>query len=141
MDSLSNIEGYYQNFISNLPFWLPDGKIQVDINLLSQWDLLSANQTTQVDEKLTGYFHVFESLEKITLINDKFIIWITPENDNGVPKTFAFVALNTTQGPHLEAVFEISGVYNNSNLILQILDKFLKEVQENETLLQRYEAI
>lgn len=141
MDSLTKLEEYYQNYVNNLALWLPDGMIHVDIHLLNSWNLLSAEPNRNVDESLTRYFHVIESPDKITLVNDQFVVWITPENVNGVPTTFALVALNTAQGPHLEVVFEVSGVYNTSGIVLKVIDKFLKEIQENEDLLHRYEAV
>lgn len=141
MDNLSIIEDSYRKYIKNLSFWIPEGIINVDLDILHKFNLLNfQNHKLNEDDSLTRYFHVIESLEKITLVNEQFIVWIVPENIEGVPTTYALIALNHPSGPLLETVFATSGVYNTSWLVLRILEKFLQEIQENEELIKRYKA-
>lgn len=139
MDNLKKIEHSYQKYINNLNLWAPEGVIPVNLDLLQRLDLLSF-QNTQTEDTLTRYFNVVESPEKITLINDKFVIWIVPENIEGKPTTFTLIALNNPkEDPLLETVLAASGAYNTSLMILRVLEKYLKDIQENEDLLSRYE--
>lgn len=128
----SNIEDFYQKHIHNFSEWIPEGIIDVDLNLLRRLDLLNFNVSSKDNHQLTRYFHVQESPEKITLINEQFVIWIIPEKANHLSVTYTLIALNRPQCPHLEIAFSTWGVYNSSHLVLRILEKFLSEIQENE---------
>lgn len=130
MYNASLIENYFRKIIQDLPAYLPEGMIQVDIDLLQNFDLLSMDKIQ--DPALTRYFHVIDSLEKITLINNEFIIWIVPENKGHSLKTYVYIAINKNGTPHLELGFATSDIYNSSKLVLRILEKFLHEIQENE---------
>ena len=131
------IEEYFQKYISDLAHWLPEGQIQVDIDLLHRFNLLQYEK--KKDPSLTRYFHVMESLDKITLVNDQFIIWIVPNSRDQVSSTTVLIALNKGGIPHLELSFQTSAVYNTSKLVLRILEKFLFEIQENEDSLKTYQ--
>jgi hypothetical protein len=124
------IENYFRKMIQDVPSYLPEGLIHVDIDLLQNFDLFNLDK--KPDTALTRYFHVIDTLEKITLINDQFIIWIVPENKGRTLKTYVYIAINKNSTPHLELVFVTSDIYNSSKLVLRILEKFLYEIQENE---------
>lgn len=130
MYNASMIENYFRKIIRDLTSYLPEGMIQVDIDLLQNFDLLSLDK--KQDPALTRYFHVIDSLEKITLINDQFVIWIVPEKKGHSMKTYVYIAINKNSAPHLELGFVTSDIYNSSKLVLRILEKFLHEIQENE---------
>jgi len=135
MNKLSKLDQYFKKYTSELSRWLPDGVVQVDLALLAEFDLLDTFFEEKVTPALTRYFHVVESFEKITLINDQFVIWIVPEKAE-VPKTLILIALNFADHLDLEIGFMTSGVYNTSRLVLRILEKFLFEIQENEEMLK-----
>ena len=133
MNNIERLEGCYKKFIKDLPKWLPEGMIDVDITLLQTLNLLDFEEELgQGDEELTRYFHVIETEEKITLVNDQFAIWIVPENSDNVSKTFTFIALNSGKEPRLETAFCVTGVYNTSRLVLRVLEKMLQDIMENE---------
>jgi len=140
MKDLPLIEDFFNKCIKDLNQWVHDGVIEVDLELLHKMDLLEFHpgKSKKEDDSLTRYFHVIESIEKITLINDDFVIWIVPESGSGVSVTYTLVALNQPEGLRLELVFATSGVYNNSWLVLRILEKFLIEIQENEAIIASY---
>lgn len=142
MRDLSALEDHYNNYIRSLKDYLPDGIINVDIELLSAFGLLSFfNNKISNEDTLTRYFQVIETEEKITLINDQFIIWIVPENMNETSITYALIALNVNELPSLELAFSTAGVYNTSHLVLRILEKFLIEIQETQDYLKKIEKI
>jgi len=138
MDDISQLEECYKKYSKNLSYWLPEGLIDVNLELLLQFGLLNEEEDSYLhDPALTRYFHVVESNEKITLVNDQFIIWITPERIHEVSVTYVLIALNKGDHPELELGITTSGVYNTSRLVLRVLEKFLIEIQENEEYLSR----
>ncbi|TXI36437.1 MAG: hypothetical protein E6Q59_09410 [Nitrosomonas sp.] len=133
MNNIERLEVCYKKFVKDLAKCLPDGMIDIDITLLQEYKLLNFEEELgQGEDDLTRYFHVIETDEKITLVNDQFAIWIVPENSNDVSKTFTFIALNNGKEPKLETAFYVTGVYNTSRLVLRVLEKLLKEIMENE---------
>lgn len=140
MNNLPLIEEFFNKCIKDLNQCAHDGVIEVDLELLHKMDLLDFHpgKMKKEEDNLTRYFHVVESIEKITLINDDFVIWIVPESGSGVAVTYTLIALNQSEKLKLELVFATSGVYNNSWLVLRILEKFLIEIQENEALISFY---
>ncbi len=137
MYDIKLLEKYFNKYIENLSENLPEGTINVDIELLKKFDLLNYHDSEKNDQALTRYFHVIESNEKITLINDEFIIWIVPEKLHDLPFTYTLIALNHPDHPQLELCFITTGVYNTSRLVLRVLEKFLFEIQENEEFLKQ----
>jgi hypothetical protein len=132
MDDLNEIEEHFKKYSSNIHNAVPEGVIDVDLGVLQKLDLLNYHTPSSYDTSLTRYFHVIETKEKITLVNEQFIVWIVPEKIHGVSITYSLIALNLPSGPKLELVFSASGVYNNSMLVLRVLEKYLSEIQENE---------
>lgn len=129
MDNLTEIDQTFKKFMANLDEYLPEGLLQVDINLLKELELL--NFYKDKDLSFTRYFQVVETDEKITLINEQFIVWIVSEKIQDVSATYVFIALNKPE-PHLEIAFSVSGVYNTSRLVLRLLEKYLEEIDEVE---------
>ncbi|PJD96446.1 MAG: hypothetical protein CK425_05600 [Parachlamydia sp.] len=136
MNKLTKLDQYFKKYMKELNHWLPDGVVQVDLALLAEFELLDSFFDEKSTPALTRYFHVVESFEKITLINDQFVIWIVPEKAE-IPRTLILIALNYPDHLDLEIAFMTKGVYNTSRLVLRILEKFLFEIQENEELLKR----
>ncbi|MCB1111402.1 MAG: hypothetical protein H7A37_01255 [Chlamydiales bacterium] len=140
MDNINILEKCFQAYIKDLPRWLPEGIVDVDLKLLNDFNLLNYHDDKRHDPSLTRYFHVIETQEKITLVNDDFVVWIVPEQIGGVSVTYTLVAINQEKFPRLEMAFATSGVYNTSRLVLRVLEKYLKEIQENEEMLNSYQA-
>lgn len=134
MHNISLIEDCYRKFIKSINYWIPDGVNFVNLDLLHHYDLLHFLPSYRGGEsELTRYFQIIESPEKITLINDEFVIWIIPDRLDNMPITYTLIALNhVDREPELEMAFVSSGVYNTSKLVLKVLEKFLIEIQENE---------
>lgn len=127
------LEEAYQHYVKDLKASVPDGIFDVDLMLLQELGLLQPELNQQTDDSsLVHNFYVIESNEKLTLFNQKFIVWIVPKIVNGVATTYILIALDEPSSIRLEMVFTTSGVYNHSNLVLQILEKFLEQIEENE---------
>jgi hypothetical protein len=111
--------------------------INVDLMVLNEFNLLHFHENITFDFGLTRYFQVIETPDKITLVNEEFVVWIVPENIAGKNVTYTIIALNGQKEPQLELVFSMSGVYNTSQLVLSVLEKMLFEIQENEELIKK----
>lgn len=140
MHNLAQIEEYYKRYIKGLYYWIPEGIFSVDLDLLRRFDLLHFQRPNYQNPLLTRYFHIIESSEKITLINEEFIVWIMPDRIDHIPITYTLIAINQEDQPKLEIAFITSGVYNTSKLVLRILEKFLLEIQENEQMLNKLQT-
>lgn len=139
MANLAQLEATFQRYVADLERWVPDGIVDVDIDLLQRLDLLSAldGDDEEDQQRLAQYFHVIESPDKITLFNDDFAIWIVPEIHDSHPVTYGMIALRYDDGIELEMVFSATGVYNTSRTMLRVLDRLLQEIRETEQELLR----
>lgn len=139
MNNIEKLEAVYKKYIQNLSDWLPEGIIRVDLALLQEMNLLDFDKEIQKpDDSLTRYFQVIEQEDKITLVNEEYVIWIVPSSNEEIAATYTLVALNRVgREPELELAFSVSGVYNTSKMVLRLLEKFLADIQENEDALKR----
>ena len=140
MDDITQLDDCYNRYIKNVAGWIPEGFIDVNLKLLQRFDLLDYHRKEKKEPALTRYFHVVETAEKITLINEQFVVWIVPDKVNNLPVTYALIALNHPNQPHLELAFSAAGVFNTSRLVLRVLDVFLQEIQETEDVLSKFKA-
>ena len=124
----------YNEFISNLPSWIPEGIIEIDLKLLEEIELLNHESFEDNDdaEQLPHYFHVIETTDKVTLFNHQFVIWIVPKVVDDTPTTIVLIALLNPNHPHLEIVFSTKGVYNTPKFVLRLLKHYLSEVIDTE---------
>lgn len=137
MNHPSLLDACFKKYANNLLDWLPDGIIPVDLDLLHQLNLLHYHNKEHNHPELTRYFHVVDSGDKITLVNDDFVIWIVPDKIDNKAVTYTLIALNQNDKVHLELGFVTSGIYNNSKLVLRILEKYLFEIQTTEDFLAK----
>lgn len=142
MDESYIYDRFFQKFSGNVLRWIPEGLINIDLALLQRLDLLNYNKKElERDPSLTRYFHVIEGNDKVTLHNDFFVVWITPDKRGNQPVTYALVAIKRANELHLELGFIASGVYNTSRLVLRVLEKLLNEIEENEAIITKMEAM
>lgn len=137
MHNIQALERCFKKYLKNLSKWAPENLIPVDLALLNDLDLLHYHTKAKPDSTFTRYFHIVETPEKITLVNEDYVIWIMPEKIDDKPVTFTLIALNKGKEPKLEMGFLVHGVYNTSHLVLNVLEKFLIEIQENEDMLAK----
>lgn len=136
----NEIEAAYRDFMGNLPDFVHDGILEIDLQFLHDQGLLESLASSEDDsEDLTQYFHVVETDEKVTLFNDHFIVWIVPRVENTQPVTYVMIALNQEKSAHLEIVFTTHGVYNSPRYVLKVLQHFLSDMLETEATLTLFE--
>ena len=136
----TQIEDAYKEFATNLGLWMHDGITTIDLKFLHDSGLLQSLQEEQGEpDDLTQYFHVIESVEKVTLFNDQFIVWIIPKMETEQPITYVMIALNQPEKAHLEIVFTTNGVYNTPRYVLKVLQHFLVDMLETEATLTSIE--
>ncbi len=134
------IEEAYKEFINNLPNCAHDGITHIDLQFLHNQGLLEAlTEEKGEPDDLTQYFHVIESIEKVTLFNEQFIVWIIPKMEGDMPLTYVLIALNHPENAHLEIIFATKGVYNTPRYVLKVLQHFLVDVLETEETLTSFE--
>lgn len=134
----SQLETAFQDFVQNFQKWVPDGIIDVDLPVLEELGLLNPQIIDPPqNDNLMHQFHVVETPDKVTLFNEQFAIWIVPKMENEVSSTLTFIALVTNEQPHLEIVFSTSGVYNTPKYILNVLQHFLTEVADTESIISK----
>lgn len=122
----------YQKYIGDLKQFAPDGVVEIDLSLLHELGLLSCEEENE-ETSLTHNFYVVESSDKLTLFNQKYVVWIVPKLIDQTPTTYTLIAaLKEKKQTHLEMVFSTAGVYNHSSLVLRILEKFLEQIEEND---------
>jgi hypothetical protein len=127
------IEQAYREIAEHLADQAHDGIVQVDLQFLHDNGLLQALQEERSDaEDVTQYFHVTESVDKVTLFNEQFIVWIIPKMDGDQSITYVMIALNYPDKVHLEIVFTTRGVYNTPRHVLTVLQHFLIDMLETE---------
>jgi hypothetical protein len=131
MDKIAALDSLYEHYIKNLSELIPDGIVQVDLQVLQRMGLLQ-EETTLDSKSLTRFFHVVEAKDKITLFNEQFVIWIVPEKVHNEPLTLVLIAIEQEHKTKLEMGFTMTGIYNTSRLVLRVLEKYLAEIQENE---------
>ncbi len=139
MEDPSLLEKHFNSYMTDLQSHLPDGVIDVDLELLQELDLLHVKEGEE-EEDLTESFYVIESSEKLTLFNERFAVWIVPQLIEATPTTSTLLAMNHDSDPRLEMAFSTSGVYNHSGLVLRILEKFLEQIDENEGEMIKFDA-
>lgn len=135
----SQIEEAYKEFITNLKELAHDGITNIDLTFLHDQGLLeSLQEDKESPDDLTEYFHVIESVEKVTLFNEQFIVWIIPKMDGEQPLTYVLIALNHPEKANLEVVFSTKGVYNTPRYVLKVLQHFLVDMLETEEALTSF---
>ncbi|EKE08411.1 MAG: hypothetical protein ACD_17C00181G0005 [uncultured bacterium] len=134
------IEEAYKEFVNNLPSCAHDGITPIDLSYLHGHGLLSSlSEENGEPDDLTQYFHVIESVEKVTLFNEQFIVWIIPKVESDQPMTYVLIALNHPEKAQLEVIFSTRGVYNSPRYVLKVLQHVLVDMLETEETLTLYE--
>jgi hypothetical protein len=128
------LEIAFDEYIADLGRYLQDGIIEVNLEFLKKFDLLSKTeeQEKEMQKQFPFYFHVIETPEKVTLFNHQFAIWIVPKLVADIATTVTLVALIRGEIPQLEIAFSTQGVYNTPKYVLKVLRHFLTEVIDTE---------
>ncbi len=128
------LEEYYELYLQDPSYWVQDGVIDVNLEMLKEWGLLNQTEEeeTLLQDQFPFYFHVLENNSKVTLFNNQFIVWIVPDMVDETPCTTVMIALIKEENLKLEIVYKTKGVYNTSKYVLKALRHFLTEVIDTE---------
>lgn len=138
MHNIAKLDIYFKKFLQDIKTWSPESIIEVNLSSLHDLGLLNYHNRLTYDPTLTRFFEVVETSEKITLVNDEFVVWIIPDRPGTNSLTYSLIAINSTNDePRLEVAFINPGVYNTSRLVLRVLEKILHDIEENEDFLRK----
>lgn len=138
MLSEKELNTYYDYLTHNTSELLPDGVIDVDLKLLQSLNVLSPLSTPQASTT-KELLQTIETGGKVTLFNEHFVLWIVPQCEVSPPSTTVIVArcLNNSIKP--EVAFKTTGIHNQSKTILQLIDRYLVDIQETENVVEQFE--
>lgn len=159
MEHPAQLEACYKKFIQNLDSLVPDGVIKIDLAFLESEGILYPNNSvpkTQLsvsDFNSNFQFNVIESKDKVTLFNEKFVVWIVPTVSNKANATLAIIAtlpenkntninaLHKQPMPSdlsIELAFLTEGIYNSSKIVLTLLEHLIKEIEDNKRMVEHF---
>jgi hypothetical protein len=138
MLSIDEINAYYDYLEHHTTDLIPDGVVDVDVKLLQSLNILNPNQTLG-GASAKELLQAIDSGGRITLFNDRYVLWIVPQNAISPPSTLVILArcIDNTIKP--EIAFKTAGIHNQSKTILQLIDRYLIDIQETEEILQKFE--
>ncbi len=138
MPNPGKLERAFEEFFSDLSFFNHDGIINIDLPFLRDHNLLNCNDQDQdLLQQHPFYFHVIEEEDKVTLFNHQFAVWIVPQQGETDKETLTLIAYIEDETPLLDLVFRTAGIYNSPKYILRALRHFLREIMDNEDVLQK----
>lgn len=132
--NLDFLEQFYRQSICNIGAAFPEGYVDIA-------DVLSRSPESSADffNRQANDFIIAESEDKLTLFNTDFAIWLVPELVHGEAVTRGYIALYQPGDTFVpELAFEASGSYNQSPLILEALQIYLKEIKDTEMMLRSF---
>lgn len=132
------LEDFYFKHVVEADRFCPEGFINVSDVVPLNKEMVNREATTK-DFTSDKEFIVAEFPDKLLLINTDFAVWLVPGITEDGPLTRGYIALNHTDELYPELAFQATGDYNQSVLILEALDMFLEQIQDNENTLKSYE--
>ncbi|ACZ32555.1 conserved hypothetical protein [Chlamydia pneumoniae LPCoLN] len=135
--SLDFFEEFYHQSILNTGTSFPEGYLNI-AEILSHPHCTDANADFLCSQS-DNDFIIAESKDKLTLFNADFAIWLVPELVQGQAVTRGYIAVSQGEGNYEpEMAFEASGQYNQSSLILEALQLYLKDIKDTENALRSF---
>lgn len=138
MVTIDQLDTYFQSLEQNTAEFLPDGIMDVTIKTLQTLHLL-----TEENREECGSSQLLQAVEsdgRITLFNEQFALWIVPQPGAEPPSTIVYVATHKDGEVKAELGFRTSGVHNKSKTILRLIDRFLADIQETDSMLSEMEG-
>lgn len=130
----SELDALYDVFMHDLAHVAHDGVLEVDLELLHSLDLLEW-EASPIHKKglyFKDSFYLLESEDKLTLFNERYLIWITPGMLGDKAGSLTLLCLRDQSPPRVEVAFATRGVYNSPALVLQLIDRFIRDIEEND---------
>lgn len=137
--SIEQLDAFFQKLSTNTGEFFPDGIVDINVKILHDLRLLSEDPPTIHEAPPSSLLQAVESEGKITLYNEKFALWIVPQANTFPPTTITFIARRSEETIIPEVAFRTQGMHNRSKTILRLIDRFLTEIQETESVIARLE--
>jgi hypothetical protein len=131
----SKLEKSFKEFTGNIQQWIPDGIVNITLPVLQELGLLNIESFEENNDQLLQKFQVIETEDKVTLLDEQFVIWIVPQLLNESSTTLTYIALIKKDKPRLEIVFSTTGLYNTPRYILNLLQHYLLEMIDMESMI------
>lgn len=138
MITIDQLDTYYQSLSQNTLELLPDGIIDVNIKTLQTLRLLT-EEASSGEGTTAELLQAVETDGRITLFNERFALWIVPQVGASPSATVVYVATHQNDEVKAELGFRTSGIHNNSKTILRLIDRFLADIQETDSMLSQLE--
>ena len=133
--SQEELDGFFQKLSAHTGEMLPDGIVDINVKVLHGLHLLSEESPIIQETPPSSLLQAIDSGGKITLYNEKFALWIVPQANATPPTTITFIARRTEEGIAPEVAFRTQGIHNRSKTILRLIDRYLAEIQETESVI------
>jgi len=138
--SIEELDAFFEHLQINAAELLPDGVLDVNIKTLHALHLLTDEPSETGPAPVAHLLQAIESGGKITLFNERFVLWIVPQQEVHPPSTIIYVAQRTEDNDiKPEMGFRTAGIHNRSKTILRLIDKFLTDIQETESFISELE--
>lgn len=139
MISIEQLDAFFDHLLSHTCDLLPDGILDINVKTLHSLHLLSDALPVSGGVPASTLLQAIESGGKITLYNEKFALWIVPKKNADNASTTVFIARRTDDDIKPEIAFRTIGIHNRSRTILKLIDRFLADIQETETVISKFE--
>jgi hypothetical protein len=137
--SIEQLDTFFDFLSSHISVLLPDGILDINVKTLHSLHLLSDEIPSPGGAPASTLLQAIESGSKITLYNEKFALWIVPQKNSDPASTIVFIARRTDDEIKPEIAFRTAGIHNRSKTILKLIDRFLADIQETETVISKFE--
>jgi hypothetical protein len=136
--SIEQLDAFFNDLSQHTLDLLPDGILDINVKSLHALHLLSENATAPHGSiPASNLLQAIESGGKITLYNEKFALWIAPQGNADPSSTIVFIARRADDDLKPEIAFRTSGIHNRSKTILKLIDRFILDIQETESVIAR----
>lgn len=138
--SIEQLDAFFEHLSSHTTDLLPDGIMDINVKTLHALHLLADEiPMPGATPPASALLQAIESGGKITLFNEKFALWIVPQKNADPASTIVFIARRADEDIKPEIAFRTSGIHNRSKTILKLIDRFLADIQETETVISKFE--
>ena len=138
MVTIDQLDTYFETLSQNTQDFLPDGILDVNIKTLNTLHLLK-EEPAKDEIQPSHLLQAVESEGRITLFNERFALWIVPQVGAEPSCTIVYIATHEEGDVKAELGFRTSGIHNKSKTILRLIDRFLADIQETDSLLSQLE--
>lgn len=138
MVTIDQLDTFFETLSQNTGDFLPDGIMDVSVKTLHHLHLLT-EEASEGELQPSHLLQAVESDGRITLFNERFALWIVPQVGADPSCTIVYIATHQDGDLRAELAFRTSGIHNKSKTILRLIDRFLADIQETDSLLSQLE--